>query len=354
MRAQDAVGGGVGKDFHKAVGLEHRLGAGVAHEGKFADLVGTALIFKLFFRRADRGDFGCGIDHAGDDGVVHMAMFARNNFGQCHAFVLSLMGQHRAGYGVAYGVKTGDVGGVMGIGFDRAARTHLDPQGFKPKASGIGLAPCCQQDDIRNHRRFGPVGAGFVGGGGARNTLHRCAQNEVEALFGQDLLEGLLHLCILARGDDIKIFDHSYLGAQTSIDRAEFQPNHTRADHSHGGGNLRQGQSAGGRDNLHLVHRDTRQAGGFRACGDDDVAGLVQIVAHLHLTGGGDRAPAFQPRDLVFLEQKLDPLGVAAYDISLIGLHLGPIDLGGGPHQAHLFKVFMHFVQVMRGVQQRL
>jgi hypothetical protein len=88
-----------------------------------------------------------------------MAMFARDNFGPRHAFVFGLMGQHRACNSVADGVKACDIGGVMGIGFDRTARAHFNPQSFKPKACGIGFAPGGKQDDIGADRRLDPVGA---------------------------------------------------------------------------------------------------------------------------------------------------------------------------------------------------
>ena len=38
MGAKDAVCGGIGQQFHKALGLKHRLGAGIAHEGEAPDL----------------------------------------------------------------------------------------------------------------------------------------------------------------------------------------------------------------------------------------------------------------------------------------------------------------------------
>ena len=84
-------------------------------------------------------------------------------------------------------------------------------------------------------------------------------------------------------------------------------------------------------------------------------AAFVQhLIADLHFAGRGDRAPALQPGDLVLLEQKLDALGVAGNHIALVGQHLQPIDRRCAAHQTHFLKVFMHFMQRMRGVQQRL
>ena len=96
MGTQDAVGFFVGQDLDEAFGLEHGLRPCVAHEAEFADLVGAADFFQLLFRGADAGDLGCGVYHAGNDAIVNVTVLAGHDFGNGHAFVFGLVGQHRA------------------------------------------------------------------------------------------------------------------------------------------------------------------------------------------------------------------------------------------------------------------
>ena len=53
--------------------------------------------------------------------------------------------------------------------------------------------------------------------------------------------------------------------------------------------------------------------------GDHDPVGLIAAfifaIGNHHRTGRGDTRAAFKPRDLVFLEQKLNPAGQIANNI---------------------------------------
>ncbi len=55
---KDAVGVFVGEDFDETVALKYRLGAGIAHEGEFADFVGMTGVLERLFGSTDRCDFG--------------------------------------------------------------------------------------------------------------------------------------------------------------------------------------------------------------------------------------------------------------------------------------------------------
>ena len=356
MAAQNAIRFLVGQELDEAFALEHRLGAGIAHEAELAHLVGAAFGLELFLGLADIGDFGGGVDHAGDHIVVHMARLAGEDFGHGHALILGLVGQHRAGNGIADGVETLDIGGKMGIGLDLAARQHRDPQRLQPQTGGVGFAARGQQHDVGLLAGFGIVlfqrpahrgpALGHV------HALHGGTKDKGQALLCQNPLKCLGNFTVHAGGDGIQIFHHRHLRAQPGIDRAHFQPDHPGPDHDHGLGDFPQRQRAGGGDDGHLVHRHTGQAGGFRPGGDDDGFRLMQLFPHLDLSGGGDAAPAFQPGYLVLLEQEFDALGVLPNHIILVALHLGPIDLGGGGHQAHLRKILLRLVQHVAGVQQ--
>ena len=325
VAAQNAVCFLVRQELDEAFALEHRLGAGIAHEAELAHLVGAAFGLQLFLGLADIGDFGRGIDHAGDHVIVHMACLAGQNLGHGHALILGLVGQHRAGNGITDGIEAWQAGGEMGVGLDLAARQHLDPQRLQPQTGGKGFAARGQQHDIG---LLAARAAVFLEGPahrgpalGSVHALHGGTQNEGQPLLGQDALEGLGDFGVHAGGDGIQIFHHRHLGAKPGIDRAHFQPDHTRPDHDHRLRDFPQSQRAGRGDDGRLVHRHAGQAGGLGAGGDDDGFRLMHLVPDLDLACGGDAAPALQPGDLVLLEQEFDALGVLAHHIVLVALH---------------------------------
>ena len=152
----------------------------------------------------------------------------------------------------------------------------------------------------------------------------------------------------------VEEFDHRDLGAEPGVDRPHLKPDDARADHDHALGDLAKGKRAGGGDDGLLVDLDAGQGARLRAGGDDGVLGLVDLVPDLDLAGLGDGAPAFQPVDLVLLEQELDPAGVAVHDRLLVILHDGPVDRRCLAFQPHGGKVVLGLVKLMRRMQQRL
>ena len=148
----------------------------------------------------------------------------------------------------------------MRVGLDGATRAHLDPQRLEPKASGIRFAAGGDQNHVGGDCGFGVVFAQFVGGGGADHTLDCGTEDELNALFHKDFLEGFLHLGVHAGGDRVEVFDHGHLGAQAGVDGTQLQSDDTCADHGQGFGDLCQGQGSGGGDDFNLVHRDAGQA----------------------------------------------------------------------------------------------
>src|SRR6056297_2162091 len=358
MRAKNTVGFLVGQQLDEAVTGEIGLGAAIAHEGELTHLVGAARLLELCLGLADAGDLGVGVDHAGDDAIVHMAMFAGDHLGGGHAFILGLVGEHGAVNGIADGVDAVDIGAPLVIGFDLATLGHLDAEGIEAKAIGEGFAAGGDQNGIGVEGVLAVVLAELVvvlGLGFHRlDRLHGGAHDEFKALFLQQFLELLLYLAVHAGGNVIQEFNNRHLRAQARIDRAHFQPDDARADDHHFLGDFRQFQCARGGDDGFLVHLDTRQRGGFGACGDDDVLGLVGLVTHLDLALFGDRAPALDPVYLVLFEQEFDALGVLADDVILVGEHLFPVHGRRFALEAHLGEVVFGLVQLVGGVQQRL
>ena len=358
MRAEDAVCFLVGDQLDEAFAREDGLGTGVAHKAEFADLIGAARFFQLLFGGTDIGNLGVGIDHAGDHAIVHVAMFACHDLCCGHAFVFGLMRQHRAFNDVADSVDAFDRG-FPGVAYrDLAAFGQLDPQTFKAQTVVERLAAGGDENDIGVQRVFAVILAQLVGhlgfGLGGFGALNGSAHDKVDALLFQDTHKVLLDFAIHAGGDRIEIFDNRHLGPQTRVDRAEFEPDDARADHDQLFRDLVQRQRAGGGDDDLFVNLDTGKGRGFGPCGDDDVLGLVDLVTDLDLASFGDGGPAFDPVDLVLLEQELDPLGVGVDRVLFVGLHLRPIDRRAFALEAHIGKVVFGFVQHMRGMQQRL
>jgi len=118
MRAQNPVGFLVYQDFHKPLASEIGLGPGIAHEVELAGLEITPGLFQCLFRFAHAGHFGRGIDHAGNDAIVYMAMLARHLRGHGHAFVFGLMRQHRPVDGVADGIDLAVAGPELRVDLD--------------------------------------------------------------------------------------------------------------------------------------------------------------------------------------------------------------------------------------------
>ena len=69
--------------------------AAVGHHREFADfdlgLVAARFLDRLFLRQTNACDFGCGVDDAGDDIVVHDAGEASDVFSDRDAFILGLV-----------------------------------------------------------------------------------------------------------------------------------------------------------------------------------------------------------------------------------------------------------------------
>jgi hypothetical protein len=211
------------------------------------------------------------------------------------------------------------------------------PRSLRPEPVGKGLAAGGDEDAFGFEAMFAVVLAERVGDLGLAlrglHALHGGAHDELQALLLEDALEALLHLGVHARGDLVEVFHHRHLGAEAGVDRAHLEPDDARADHHHRLGNLGQFERAGGGDDHLLVHRDTREGGGFGAGGDDDVLRIVHRVADLDLPRLGDRGPALDPVDLVLLEQELDALRVRRDHVGLVGQHLAPVDLRRAAHQ---------------------
>ena len=183
VRAEDAVGFLVRKDFDKAICREVRLGTTVAHERELADLIGAAFLFQLLFGLADVGYLGVCVDHARDDVVVHVTSLTGDGFSHSHAFVFGLVGKHGTRDGVTDCVDAFDVGRPVRIGFDLTALGHLDTNVTKTETISKRFAARGDENRIGFDRLFLVVLFQFVGdfrlGLGGGHALNGCPHDEL-------------------------------------------------------------------------------------------------------------------------------------------------------------------------------
>ena len=189
VRPKDTIRVRICQNFDKAVACEIRLGPAVAHKAELANLIGCASFFQGLFGDADIGDLGVGVDHTGDNTVVHVPMFARNRVGHGHAFVFGLVGQHRTFDHVTNGVDAGDVSLPVGVDGDLTAFGHFHTQRIEPEPVGKGFAPCGYQNNVGVHGVFAVILAQFIGDFGfclgRLDALYGGPHGKGQALFHQ-------------------------------------------------------------------------------------------------------------------------------------------------------------------------
>src|ERR1700679_3267852 len=117
-----------GYDLRKALRSFHRPCASARCERESAHLVGPAAGLDLFLGLSDPGDFRGGIDHRGNDLVIHLAEEARDQIGHHHALFLALVREHGAAHHVADRPDIGHAGAAMFIDLDEAPLIEFDPR----------------------------------------------------------------------------------------------------------------------------------------------------------------------------------------------------------------------------------
>ncbi len=136
--------------------------AAVGAERKFADPHLEPFLFREIFRHADTGQFRIGVNDAGNDIVVHVPGFARDQFDAGDAFLLGFVRQHRAGDDVADRVNAGDIGAEHLVHFDPAALVERDADFVRADAFGKGTATDRDEDFVGFEVEFFTT---FGGGG---------------------------------------------------------------------------------------------------------------------------------------------------------------------------------------------
>ena len=164
-----------------------------------------------------------------------MAVLAGDGLGHRHALVLGLVREHRPGDGVADGVDAGHGGLPAGVDLDLAARAEHDAELVEAEPLGVGPAAGGDQHDVGVERLLAVVLAQLVGDADAAlaglGALHRGAEDDLQALLGQQLLQRPADLEVHAGGDLVEELEHRHLGAEPGIDRAELEADDAGADH---------------------------------------------------------------------------------------------------------------------------
>ena len=336
------------------------LGPAVGGEGELADLVGHARGLQLLLGLTHPGHFRVGVDHAGDDAVVHVTGLARNQLDAGHALVLGLVRQHRPIGHVTDRPDAGGSGAEM-VGGDEAPGVGGKAHGLKAEARRHRATTHRQQHHVRRQALRRAAGHGLEAqgdpGGRGLGPGDLLTQAEGDALLGHGPLEGLGQFRVRAGQGAVEIFHHRDLRPQAPPDRAQLQPDDPGADDDHRLRHGGEGQRPGGIDDPRLVHLDAGQTGRLGPRGDDDVAGVEHSVPagtrDRDLARSGDAAEALDPLDLVLLEQEFDALGQGPDAVALLLLHLGKVELDRAL-DAQAGKVLARQLVEFGGVQQRL
>ena len=131
-------------------------------------------------------------------------------------------------------VDAGDGGLPAGVDLDLAARAEDDAELVEAEALGVGAAAGGDEDHVGVERLLAVVLAELVGdaGGavGGLGALDGGAEDDLQALLGQQALQGLADLEVHAGGDLVEELEDGDLAAEAGIDRAELEADDAGAD----------------------------------------------------------------------------------------------------------------------------
>ena len=215
VNAQDAVCYCVCEDFNEAVSGLVDLGAAVGSEGELAAPVSNAIGLQLFFCFANTRDFRRGVNHVGNDIVIHVPSLTAKNFSERDAFVLGFVSKHWTGDDVADGENTGDVGLVAAVDDDALFCIERDSGFRQAKAVRKGRTADGDENDVGGNTLNRPTSRRFNGGNNALaislDAGNLARKTEDNALFFENALERFGDVAIHARQNAIEIFDDCHL-----------------------------------------------------------------------------------------------------------------------------------------------
>src|SRR5690606_29946699 len=149
--AQHFVGLGVCQNLHETRCITQGTRATVGHEREASRFVGDSGGFELLFVATYPGDFGRGIQHVGNYGVVDVTVLTGDGLGNGHALFLGLVSQHRTAYDVAHCPDVREVGTAVVINNNEPALVQLESNGFNAQTFGM-RHPADRYDKVVDHQ----------------------------------------------------------------------------------------------------------------------------------------------------------------------------------------------------------
>ena len=141
------------------------------------------------------------------------------------------------------------------------------------------------------------------------------------------------HGVVLDRHESRQELHHRDVAAEPREDRGELHADRAAAQDRHALRHLAQMDRLVARDDSLSVDLNPRHTARRRAGRDDDLFAGAQALflafEYVHAAVAGQTGRAFDPVDLVFLEEELDALAQAADDPILAGVHLRHVDPDG-------------------------
>ena len=116
----------VNHEFDEALRGAHGPRFPVGAERELAHAIGAAAGLHLLLRESHRGEFGPRVHNARDGAVMHVHRLAGNHFGGNHPFFFSLVREQFATAHVTDGIHTRQVGLLLIVYQNFAARAHRE------------------------------------------------------------------------------------------------------------------------------------------------------------------------------------------------------------------------------------
>jgi hypothetical protein len=102
---------------------------------------------------------------------------------------------------------------------------------------------------------------------------HFMSAEDLDALFGENFVEGLGDFFIESGHDFVHELNNSDIGSKTLVDGGHFEADDAAANDDQIFGDLGERKSSGGADDDLFVEGKVGEGCGFTACGDDGVLG---------------------------------------------------------------------------------
>ncbi len=296
-----------------------------------------------------------------------MPVLASDALGHRHALFLGLVRQHGAAHHVAHGPHAGQVAAAVGIDHDGAALIELQPDRLRVQPGGIGH-PANRDDELVGFQRLRLAFGVAVGNRDAfferLDLAHLHPELDFQALLVESFFGFARNLLIDRTQEHRQPFEHGDIGPEAAPNRAEFEPDHARADHCQALGHCAQTQAAVVGEHVDFIERHPRQGARAGARGHDHLLGgqglwfSARPCRHRDfvaaLEGAHEAAPAVEKRDLVLLEQVQDAVVVLLDHRVFAAQHLAHVDLDRAGADAVLAKVQPRVLKMLGRLQQRL